>query len=106
MEQIAEAVEAAEVAKPASTVEAVEAIATLPGLVVEVCGTWVWVSGETKQHKDALKMKGFRWASKKARWYWCPVGSGRAKFGFTMNRIRQRYGSETYRTRDEERAPV
>ena len=27
----------------------------LPGLTVELCGSWLWISGETRQNKDALK---------------------------------------------------
>lgn len=37
----------------------------LPGLTVELCGSWLWISGETRQHKDALKAAGCRWSSNK-----------------------------------------
>lgn len=33
-------------------------------------GTWVWVTGETKLHKDALKAIGCRWHSIRACWYY------------------------------------
>src|SRR5690349_6718841 len=29
-------------------------------LEIEVCGAWVWVSGDTKPHKDALKSAGYK----------------------------------------------
>ncbi len=36
----------------------------LTGIVYEVIGNWVWISGETKEHKDILKEMGCKWASK------------------------------------------
>ena len=39
------------------------------GIEIEVCGSWVWVSGDTKPHKERLKALGFCWHSKKHCWY-------------------------------------
>ena len=39
------------------------------GLTVELAGSWVWVSGDTKPKREALKAHGFRWAPKKEKWY-------------------------------------
>jgi curved DNA-binding protein CbpA len=33
-------------------------------------GTWLWVSGDTKPHKEGLKTLKFRWHSKRGLWYW------------------------------------
>jgi curved DNA-binding protein CbpA len=48
--------------------QAINAIVDL-GLTIEVCGFWVWVSGDTKPHKEKLKGSGFKWAPKKKHWY-------------------------------------
>ena len=32
---------------------------------IEICGSWIWVSGSTYSYKDDLKSNGFHWASKK-----------------------------------------
>lgn len=37
----------------------------LSGVIYEVIGNWVWISGETREHKEALKALGCKWASKK-----------------------------------------
>lgn len=37
----------------------------LSGLVYEVIGNWIWISGETREHKDTLKEIGCKWAAKK-----------------------------------------
>lgn len=64
------------------------------GLDIEVCGTWVWVSGDTKPHKDTLKSAGFMWAPKKAMWYFRP--SEHKSFNrspWSMGDIRATHGS-------------
>jgi curved DNA-binding protein CbpA len=65
------------------------------GLFIEICGAWVWVSGNTKDHKEALKMADFKWASKKLCWYFRPSDVKRSRsFGqFSMESIREKYGS-------------
>ena len=47
-----------------------EKIIFLDGLEVELCGTWLWVGGNTKEHREILKENSFKWASKKSMWYW------------------------------------
>ena len=42
-----------------------DALRGFGGLVWEVCGTWLWASGNTKEHKEVLKSLGFHYASKK-----------------------------------------
>ena len=62
---------------------------------VELCGEWLWISGNTKEHKDELKNIGCKWASKKHMWYWRPAwmrSTGR-KGGKDMDEIRAKYGS-------------
>ena len=64
------------------------------GIKSELCGTWLWLSGETWRYKKELKEYGFKWAGKKKQWYWSPPGfRKRTKKVFTMNEIRSKYGS-------------
>lgn len=78
---------------------AVYAIINLDGLSIELCGSWLWVSGETRKHRDALKAAGYRWASTKKMWYWRPEEAAcrRSRKGTTMADIRLKYGSERIR---------
>lgn len=48
--------------------EVIQKIIAFSGIVIELCGSWVWVSGNTYEYKDAFKAAGFRWASKKKMW--------------------------------------
>jgi hypothetical protein len=55
----------------------------------------VWVSGNTKEHKETLKANGFMWASKKQMWYWrAAENKSHGKKNTTMADIRTKYGSE------------
>lgn len=71
------------------------ALLEMEGVTVEVCGTWLWVTGNTKANKEALKAVGFRWAAKKKAWYKAPEGTPRrrTKKGWDMAKIRDVYGS-------------
>ena len=67
------------------------------GLNVELCGTWVWVSGNTYPHKDILKTAGFFWSKKKTAWYFRPEDSRSHKRSgeWSMDKIRNTFGSKT-----------
>lgn len=80
--------------------DAINAIVALYGLSIEVCGCWVWVSGDTKKHKDDLKVAGYRWASKKHMWYFRPEGWTRSARGtWDMDKIRTAHGSQSVTSR-------
>lgn len=69
------------------------------GLKAEVCGAWLWLSGNTYEYKSQLKEYGFKWAPKKKQWYWHD-GSYRKKSKrvLEMSEIRALYGSEELET--------
>lgn len=73
---------------------ALMAIIDLPGLDIEICGSWIWVSGATRPHKDALKAAKFRWASAKKKWNFRPAGwKSKSRGRTSMEDIRTKYGS-------------
>ena len=78
--------------------DAINAIIHLSGLSIEVCGLWVWVSGDTRTHKEALKASGYFWASKKYMWYFRPADQA-GGCGLDMSTIRDKYGSVSVATR-------
>ena len=64
----------------------------LDGIEIEIIGCFVWVSGDTKPHKERLKALGFRWHSKKKCWYKSPAGYRRWGVGeYSMDEIRMMY---------------
>ena len=80
--------------------EIIEKLLRMHGLEVELCGSWLWIGGNTREHKDELKAAGCRWSSNKKLWYWHHAEEGRRwhKGSATMNQIRNKYGSQTFRS--------
>ncbi|HEV2524298.1 MAG TPA: DnaJ domain-containing protein [Gammaproteobacteria bacterium] len=74
--------------------EALNAIIGL-GLKIEICGTWIWVSGDTKVHKEKLKAAKYIWANKKKCWYFRAEGyKSRNHKSWSMEKIQEVYGSK------------
>ncbi|WP_323839665.1 J domain-containing protein [Photorhabdus africana] len=71
------------------------ALKTLTGIVYEVAGNWIWISGETKTHKDALKALNCKWASKKKMWFFRPdeYKASRNRKEHSIEEIREMYGT-------------
>ncbi len=69
----------------------------LEGLTLELMGRWIWVYGETKPHKEKLKELNFRWCKNKGAWSWHrPEDFTVSRGKYTLNDIREKYGSTTY----------
>lgn len=83
----------------------VAVLLTLDGIEVELCGSWLWIAGDTYPHRAALKAAGCRWSRSKRKWYWrheeddCTWSRGST----SMSEIRHRYGSEWLKSPDEKR---
>lgn len=78
--------------------EIILALLRMDGLVVELCGSWLWITGETLQHKDELKRIGCHWSASKRAWTWHHAEPGAKRYHGTrtMGEIRRRYGSTVY----------
>ena len=77
----------------------IEMLLKLDGLDIELCGSWLWIGGNTKEHKEALKAAGCRWSNNKKLWYWHHAEEGHKwhKGSSTMTDIRTKYGSQTFK---------
>lgn len=79
---------------------------------IEVCGNWIWLSGDTYSYREELKKIGFFYAPKKSMWYWRPRDfKSTNKEPKDMDFIRNKYGSDTIPSKrdkvlKEEEAPV
>ena len=71
-------------------------------ITIELVGSWVWVSGDTKEIKEKLKELGFKWASKKKMWFYGEM-KGRNPQEESMEEIKSKYGSETLKTNDKKK---
>lgn len=75
--------------------QAIEKIIHLEGIMIEVVGYWIWVTGNTYPVRSTLKEAGFLFAPKKQAWYFrteeFKVSKGGKK---SLDEIRAKYGSE------------
>ena len=78
--------------------EIIELLLKLEGLTVELCGSWLWIGGDTRQHKETLKAAGCHWSNNKKLWYWHHAEEGRKwrRGKATMSDIRMKYGSQVF----------
>lgn len=66
---------------------------------IEIIGTWIWVSGDTKPYKDILKSLKFVWSSNKTAWsFHSEPWKKRTAKKTTMDEIRNLFGSEEIQT--------
>lgn len=81
----------------------IQATTVYQGLIVELCGNWVWFTGATKQWKDQLKALGCFFSSKKAAWYWRPAEyKHHGKSMSSLDQVRQKYGSKVFANQERE----
>lgn len=67
----------------------------IENILIEIVGSWVWISGETKEIKELLKSLGFKWASKKKMWFFGELKKSRGRGQMAMDDIKNKYGSTT-----------
>lgn len=67
-------------------------------ITIEVVGSWIWLSGDTKVIKDKLKELNFKWASKKKMWYYGEM-KGKNPNPKSLDEIKTKYGCETVKSK-------
>jgi len=72
---------------------------------IEICGSWIWVTGDTKAKREYLKAHGLKYSGQKKAWYWTerPYHK-KSKKSFTLQAIREMYGSRTVKSEQLEEA--
>lgn len=76
--------------------QTMQALSTIEDINIELCGTWLWIDGDTYDKRATLKNLGCKWSHNKKRWYWHdPDKKGWSNGKSDMLHIRQRYGSMT-----------
>lgn len=73
----------------------INSLMKLDGLKIEICGSWIWLSGDTYKHKATIKKIGFKWASTKKMWYLGEL-QRKTRNSLSMDSIRTKYGSNVY----------
>jgi len=89
---------------PEEWIDIIEHLIRFDGITVELCGSWLWVSGDTRPIKDELKAMGFRFSGDKSAWYY-HRGAYRKhnRHTKTLEEIRAMYDHTTFGRRSDER---
>ena len=74
-------------------------------ITIELVGSWIWLSGDTKEIKDKLKELGFKWASRKKMWYYGEM-KGKSHGEKSLDEIKDKYGSKVYKKKENEKLAV
>lgn len=86
----------------------ITALLRMDGLKIELCGCWLWITGNTLAHKDELKALGCHWSQQKAAWNWHHRDPGARWYRGkrTMQEIRRKYGTIGFANTDSAVAVV
>jgi len=88
---------------PQEFINTINVLIRLEGVYVEICGNWIWASGNTQPYKETLKGLKFKWAHKKRAWYFhSEPYHKRSRRELSLDEIRDMFGSQSYTTKAEE----
>lgn len=92
---------------PENYIKIVESLMRISGITITICGSWIWLGGETKAVKEEIKAipafelgfnRGF--SKDKSMWYFSPVGyRKKSKRELSFDEIQNWYGSEEIKSR-------
>jgi len=84
--------------------EVLAALGKLVGtdLTLELVGTWLWMSGDTKPHKDAIKALKFHWNGTRRIWQWHRPGYRTHASPLSSDDLRRAYGTRSYASSEAE----
>ena len=72
-------------------------------LEIELCGVWLWVSGNTRAYKEKLKELSLKWHSKRSKWYFhTKTAKKRRMSKMSFDQIRYAYGSRSFEAEKQE----
>lgn len=74
----------------------------LEGVEIWLIGKWIWVQGDTKPHREALKNAALSWHSKRLAWYWKPYEE-RTRYNerMSLSGLADHYGAKLYEPEQE-----
>ena len=76
----------------------------MDGVEIEIVGTFIWLTGNTKPYKDDVKALVFRYSPKKYAWYKAPKDyKKRSHKNYDMDTIRGMYGSQKIKEGNKEK---
>jgi curved DNA-binding protein CbpA len=84
---------------PEEFIDIISKLDQIQGIIVELCGRWLWISGSTLKNREALKACGCQWSPIKKMWYWRHEEDFYRKHNgnsMEIEEIRAHYGSQRF----------
>lgn len=79
---------------PEEFINLINKLLHVPGLVIEILGSFVWISGNTKENKELIKSLGFKWSKNKEAWYLAPKGyHKKSRSDWSLDEIRSTFAN-------------
>lgn len=80
---------------PEQFADIIEKLRTLDNITIEILGSWIWVTGNTKYYKEVLKDLHFFFSSKKSAWYFNGEDKKRrTRSNYSYSELQNRWGVE------------
>lgn len=80
----------------------INTLINLDGINIELCGSWLWITGNTREHKEVLKNLKFKWSKSKCAWYYHSNDYKKSSNKtYSLDEIRNLYGSETIKAKPQ-----
>lgn len=77
----------------------IEKLIHLDGIDIEICGAWIWITGNTYANRETFKSLNFKYSKNKNAWYWHEEGYRKhSRKTFSLDEIRDLWGSERVNT--------
>lgn len=73
--------------------EIIASLVHMEGVGIEICGSFVWLSGNTYEWRQEIRELGFKWARRKKRWFLAPKNYRKRGSEWSMDKIRSHHGS-------------
>ena len=72
----------------------------MDGVKIEICGSWIWLTGNTYAFREEIKSMNFQWSKSKKAWYYAEgLFRKKTRGTKTLNQIRNEFGSEVVKTK-------
>lgn len=84
---------------PEAFKDIINGIITLDGIQIDIVGSWIWLSGNTYNHREAIKELGFKWSTGKKMWYWCENPKRRRGSKLSYDEIKSIHGCQTFKSK-------
>jgi curved DNA-binding protein CbpA len=87
--------------------EKIQTLLKLTSLDIALIGYWIWVTGDTRNHKERLKAEGLKWHRERKAWYYKPQGWKRsARSRGSFSELACKYGYKGFRTPEDKDLPA